>query len=34
MDTKNSNYHTQQNIDNIAKMREVLETLQIGRAHV
>lgn len=27
MDTKNSNYHTQQNIDNIAKMREVLETL-------
>lgn len=27
MDSKNNNYHTQQSIDNIAKMREVLETL-------
>lgn len=27
MNAKNNNYHTQQNIDNIQKMREVLETL-------
>lgn len=27
MDEKNNNYHVQQNIDNIQKMREVLETL-------
>ena len=27
MNAKNNNYHTQQSVDNIAKMREVLDTL-------
>ncbi len=27
MDEKNNNYHVRQNIENIEKMREVLETL-------